>query len=119
MENIVTMNLEEYTALIKENCKLSEKLNGLRNNAIKRVREEIKDSLINRLTEEECVGWLSKDKKDVLQNFTNCYSWTFQKIADDVCVLTEEDVKSIFFEQIIKMINGRLNDLIEERKGGE
>lgn len=113
MENQVTMSLEEYTKLVLEKQKLEIQLNSLKRRAESKIEEEIKDSLINNLSKEETVQWLSSDPKSLLSKF-GPYSWTYTSIANDVLILKEEEVKDMAVTLITKMLNSHLNDILEK-----
>ena len=112
MESEVRMTLEEYTALIKENILLKNKLDGLKRQARQNVDEKIKDSLINNLDKESTIKWLAEnDQKKLLKEFTADYSWYWEEIARASYVLTAEDVKHLVVEEIHSMLNSHLQDI--------
>lgn len=116
MDNTVTMSLEEYTAIIKENILLKNKIEGLKRNAYRNIDEHIHDGSISTLNKEQALAWLDRSAKDLLDKFSSNYSWTWESIANDCLVMSVEEIKTCVVERIKSQINSRLNDLISEEQ---
>lgn len=112
MDNTVTMSLEDYTNLIKENILLKAKIDGLKRNATNALEDQILDSRINTLNKEEALRWLDANNKELIEKFSSASSWRFESIARECLVLDKEEVKTLCCELIKRMINSRLQDLI-------
>lgn len=116
MDNTVTMSLEEYTAIIKENILLKNKIEGLKRNAYRSIDEHIHDGSIRSLSKAEALAWLDKKDNELLDKFSSNYTWTWENIANDCLVMSVEEIKSCVVDRIKSQINCRLNDLIEIEK---
>lgn len=116
MDNTVTMSLEEYTAIIKENILLKNKIEGLKRNAYRNIDEHIHDGSIRTLNKEQALAWLDRSAKDLLDKFSFNSSWTWESIANDCLVMSVEEIKTCVVERIKSQINSRLNDLISEEQ---
>ena len=120
MENTVTMNLEDYEKLIRENVELKTILKGLKKKAEEEVEDKIRDSEINRLNSDKCKEILnSKDEKKILRALTNAYDWTWRDIASNCYVFSEQDVIQIALTKVTRAVSDRLSDALYEEENSK
>ena len=65
------------------------------------------------LTKEQTIDYLKGDTKKLLRNFTNDSDWRWESIANQVYVVTPEEVKEAAISAITTLLNDHLKDLID------
>ena len=120
MDGQLTLSLKEYTDLVIENNNLKRIITKYNRKIERDIEEKIYDSKINALDINELKTCLSKSDKELLSNFTANYSWAWRSIADDnYSIKTEDEIKEMAASLIKKMMNDRLNDLLEKDEENE
>lgn len=118
--NLITMSLEDYTKLIKENFELNAILQSLKKKAKNDVEELVREQPINALNKEECIKILNeKNETYILSHFSTGYSWKYQSIAESCYIVKEKDIKQLLVDTIINSIKSHLDDLLYEENKNE
>ena len=107
MESKVEMTLEEYTNLIREN----ERLKAMLHTCHRLLEEKAKGSVdvytINGLTKEQCGEALKMDENRLIHEYT--YGRTFNDAIVEFPCFTNEEIKNVFIEAILKKLKGALS----------
>nr|DAW56347.1 MAG TPA: GABH ALL/GABH BLL coil heterodimer, DE NOVO.1A [Caudoviricetes sp.] len=109
MESKVEMMLEEYTNLIRENERLKAMLHTCHRQLEGKAKDSVEVYTINDLTKEQCDEALKMDEKTLIYEYT--YGRTFNDAIVDFPCFTNEEIKTVFVEAILKKIKGRMGDL--------
>lgn len=116
-ENKVIMSLEAYSKLILENSELKRTLSDYKRKILNEVEEQISESLIYRMNEEEVVKLLEEKNKEKIFSKFNLYSWTLKNIVErNFYILSKEDVENYFIERVRYYANDHLNDLLSKKR---
>ena len=115
--NKVVMSLEDYTKIVLENAELKRTLSEYKRKIVCEVEEKINDSLIYRLDKTQTIELLEeKDQRRVFSR-VGLYSWSLDSIArNNYFISTKEEVEKLAFEQIKKIANAHLNEILDKEE---
>ena len=111
MESKVEMTLEEYTNVIKENERLKCMLHDCTRQLINKLKNDVKQYTINKLTKEECEKSILMESDKLIAKYGFDYSFT-AAYREFPC-FSRDEVEKTYAD----IIRNKIQERIEELEG--